>query len=344
MESSPPDKPRMRRSGQGGRFRVRISSLLFIVALSLVSNSAATPDGAHAFLAQGSVSSRIFHWRPFLAPFHSVLLHYPIGFVTMAFILEIYALFRPSVELRKITRLVMVLSLASAAAVAALGLLRAQSGDYASNTLSLHRAFGMAVPACIILSLALQTAAIRAESRRLLYGYRGLLAGTLMVLVIAGHQGGNLTHGSRYLVQNAPEFVKTLLNETEPAEAKAERNSGSGDGTFAEKVRPLLEAKCLHCHGAEKHKGGYRLDVPEVALKGGESSRVAIQPGDPLQSNLVRLILLPRDHDDVMPPEGKEPLTPDEIMVLIRWIQAGALFAGTSPAASVEPSPISHGQ
>jgi hypothetical protein len=87
-----------------------------------------------------------------------------------------------------------------------------------------------------------------------------------------------------------------------------------------------LETKCLQCHGEAKHKGGYRLDVSEMALKGGESGRAAIKPGDPLESNLVRLILLPRDSDDVMPPEGKEPLTSDEIMILIRWIQAGAPF------------------
>ena len=156
------------------------------------------------------------------------------------------------------------------------------------------------------------------------------------MLVIAGHQGGNLTHGSKYLVENAPGFVKTLLDETAPAEGKIEKGSAGGENLFAAKVRPLLEAKCLQCHGAAKHKGGYRLDVSEMALKGGESGRAAIKPGNPLESNLVRLILLPRDSDDVMPPDGKEPLTSDEIMILIRWIQAGAPFDEANPTKGAE--------
>jgi uncharacterized membrane protein len=316
----------MHPSNKSGGSIVWFASLLSAFFLCAASAGATTNDSSTAFFATASAASKIFQWQPFLAPFHSVLLHYPIGFVTMAFILEVYSLFRPSAELRKITRLVMKCSLASAAIVAALGIMRASSSDYDPHTLSLHRAFGMAVPVCIVLTLVGQQSAIRAESRRLLFAYRGLLAGTLAVLAIAGHQGGNLTHGSRYLVQNAPSFVKTLLDEPEPAETKVEQSSSAGGGMFASKVGPLLEAKCFQCHGSAKHKGGYRLDMSEMALKGGESGRTAIKPGDPLQSNLVRLILLPRDSDEVMPPEGKEPLTPEEIIVFIRWIQAGALF------------------
>ena len=44
---------------------------------------------AHAATATGhpiapSSAAGLFHWRPFLAPFHSVILHFPIGFVTLA--------------------------------------------------------------------------------------------------------------------------------------------------------------------------------------------------------------------------------------------------------------------
>ena len=45
-----------------------------------------------------------------------------------------------------------------------------------------------------------------------------------------------------------------------------------------------------------------------------------------MKSNLLRLILLPEDHDDVMPPKGKAPLTPEEMLAVSRWIQAGAPF------------------
>lgn len=314
-----------------------VSGLFFSTAIC----GAETNNLGFTCILAVATPSQIFQWRPFLAPFHSVLLHFPIGFVAMAFILEVYSLFHPSAELRKITRLVMALSLASAAVVAALGLMRASSSDYDPHTLSLHRAFGLAVPACIVLALSVQRLAVRAESRRLLFGYRGLLAAALGVLVIAGHQGGNLTHGSKYLVENAPGFFRTLLEDNSTTETKIENGNLAGESLFGAKVRPLLETRCIPCHGAAKHKGSYRLDLPETALKGGDSGRTAITPGNPFESNLVRLILLPRDNDDVMPPEGKDALTSDEIMILIRWIQAGASFGEINATTAVNT--VEHG-
>ena len=95
---------------------------------------------------------------------------------------------------------------------------------------------------------------------------------------------------------------------------------------YAEHVQPIFERRCVRCHGAEKQKGDYRLDVPTVALAGGESGKAAIQPGNPMASELVRLILLPPGDDEIMPPDGKEPVTAEEALTIIRWIQAGATF------------------
>ena len=69
-----------------------------------------------------------------------------------------------------------------------------------------------------------------------------------------------------------------------------------------------------------------RLHSPEPALKDGESGNPGIRPGDPIESPVVRLILFPPNHDDVMPPEGKQLLTSEEIMTVIEWIRSGAVF------------------
>lgn len=95
---------------------------------------------------------------------------------------------------------------------------------------------------------------------------------------------------------------------------------------FARDIQPIFTASCLTCHGPEKQKGGYRLDKAEFALKGGESGNPGIKPGDPAESHVVKLILLPTSHDDAMPPEGKQPLTSEEIMTIIDWIRNGAVF------------------
>jgi len=288
--------------------------------------------------APAGVAHKLFQWRPFLAPFHSVVLHFPIGFLTMAGILEGYRVFRPSIELRRVTTMVLWLGLITGIVSATFGLMRAGGGDYDAKVLEVHRLYGMAVPFVTAISITLQWLAHRnAAAQFWNYIYRGALAVTLTLVVVAGHLGGNLTHGSKYLVENAPEFMRELL-EDDP-QLPSPEDSATLDAhqrNYMEKVRPLLEAKCYKCHGAEKQKGGYRLDQPEFALKGGETGNVAIKPGDPIGSHLVQLILLPPHHDDVMPPEGKEPLTSEEIMTLLDWIRNGAVFPpeNTTPVAA----------
>src|SRR5262249_14962244 len=74
------------------------------------------------------------------------------------------------------------------------------------------------------------------------------------------------------------------------------------DEFFETRVRPLLAAHCLECHGAEKHKGGLRLDARAGMLKGGETGPVVL-PGKPDDSPLIHAI---RYGGEVqMPPKGK---------------------------------------
>ena len=101
-------------------------------------------------------------------------------------------------------------------------------------------------------------------------------------------------------------------------------------------MQPIFATKCYNCHGPEKQKSDYRLDKPELVCKGGKSGKVAIKPFDPIESHLVRLILLPPQHDDVMPPDGKQPLTVEEIMNIVDWIRNGAVVPGTSVTNAVK--------
>jgi uncharacterized membrane protein len=296
-----------------------------------------------------TTNSNLFEWSPFLAPFHAVVLHYPIGFLTIAFFLEIYRTRRPTEEAHRITTWVIAWSLFTGVIAATLGIMRAGSGGYEVKTLDLHRWFGMAVPFLTLLTLWLQIKSPRLTGLRggglVGWTYRGALLVTLAMLVIAGHYGGNLTHGSKYLVENAPEFIRTFLEEA-PEEQGTNGSSqavngaveGPGSRLYLEKIRPVLEAKCIRCHGQEKQKGKYRLDTREDALKPGESEQPGIKPNDPFESQVVRRIFLPSDHDEAMPPSGKEPLTPQEMVDLVQWIQLGAPYATGSPAAASQPA------
>src|SRR5262245_5336234 len=71
---------------------------------------------------------------------------------------------------------------------------------------------------------------------------------------------------------------------------------------FEKQVRPRLVEKCQECHGAEKQKGGLRLDSREAVLAGGESGPVIV-PGEPGKSRLVQAIGYAGDLR--MPPKQK---------------------------------------
>ncbi|MBN9522056.1 DUF1549 domain-containing protein [bacterium] len=90
---------------------------------------------------------------------------------------------------------------------------------------------------------------------------------------------------------------------------------------FARDVRPILNRHCVACHGAEKQKGGLRLDRRADALRGGDSGK-AVVPGNAADSLLLNLIS-GADPDAVMPPRG-DRLTPAEVGVLRAWIEQGA--------------------
>jgi hypothetical protein len=93
---------------------------------------------------------------------------------------------------------------------------------------------------------------------------------------------------------------------------------------FARDVQPIFKGHCYSCHDGRKHKAGLRLDVRTSALRGGESGKPAIVPGDSKKSDLLRRVTS-TDEEEVMPPAG-EPLSADQVKRLRDWIDAGAVW------------------
>ena len=278
-----------------------------------------------------------FSWAAFLGPFHTVVLHMPIGFFTIAVVLESYAFFRPADVNRKVLQLVLIMTALSAAVAATFGWMRGAGGDYDPETLNQHKWSGVIFAVFTVIIAGIHAAVLKGRSMRGLYW--GSLAAGMGLMTIAGHLGGDLTHGSSYLFENAPQFVKNLMGKKE-VKASAEVPKDEGAKFYVEQVKPIFEAKCFSCHGPEKKKGGLRLDQRESVMKGGESGEPSVKLNDPAASYLLKVVMLPADHDDVMPPAGKGSVTEEEIMKLIRWIRMGAPYPGSetvpAPAATAK--------
>lgn len=91
---------------------------------------------------------------------------------------------------------------------------------------------------------------------------------------------------------------------------------------FVKEIKPILEANCVSCHGAERPKGGLSLVNKAAAFKEADGG-VAIVPGKPDESSLYTTTILPPGHDNIMPPKGP-PLTKGQTDLLKRWIEEGA--------------------
>ncbi len=101
-----------------------------------------------------------------------------------------------------------------------------------------------------------------------------------------------------------------------------------------EATRTIFKRNCTKCHGATKQKGDYRLDSKHSINQGGKSKLPAIVPGNVEDSELMYRMLLPRDDDDVMPPEEKDPVSAEDIDTVRQWIEAGAYWPDESELSS----------
>jgi hypothetical protein len=91
---------------------------------------------------------------------------------------------------------------------------------------------------------------------------------------------------------------------------------------FNAQVKPILNKKCIACHGGVKQQGGFSVLFREEALQKTESGKYAIVPGKPGQSEMIKRITN-TDPEERMPYKH-EPLSGEEISILKKWIKQGA--------------------
>jgi hypothetical protein len=117
---------------------------------------------------------------------------------------------------------------------------------------------------------------------------------------------------------------------------------------YIRQVRPILSRHCLACHGRDEanRKAGLRLDTFEGATATLQSGATAIVPGNPDASDLIFRVTEEDPAVRMPPPKGGQPLTPEEVEVLTRWIAEGAKYGehwAFVPPAKVEAPAVADG-
>jgi uncharacterized membrane protein len=263
----------------------------------------------------------------FLGRFHVLALHLPIGIILAAVVLDWVARRDAYKSLAAVSPFLWGLAAASAVLTVALGYMHFAEGGFSGTSANAHRLFGTTVA---VVSVAIWWLSRRPELYRRVNVATGIVA--VALVAITGHFGGNLTHGSSFLLQYAPGPLRALLG----GDVRPRPTSVAAADPFLDVVHPLLERRCMTCHNADKRENGFSMATYESTLKGGDTGANVV-PGKSEESELYRRITLPHDDDDFMPAEGKTPLTADQVKIVRWWIDAGAPHGKTVADTGVEP-------
>ncbi len=264
----------------------------------------------------------------FLGRFHPLVVHLPIGFLFLAVLLEIISIKPKFEKYRPVLSFVWMVGVVSSMLAVGLGLFLSWSGGYDEETLGWHKWSGI----FLMIISAVRFFLGRKKIKSFLFlgePFKKLTVALVAVLLLlTGHLGGSLTHGSDYLLEYAPNPIQKMIGgQSIKRRARPTVVSLDSADIFADAIFPILDSKCTSCHNKNKNKGKLLLTSFDDLMKGGEDGPV-ITPGSLVSSELYRRITLPPDHKEFMPSEGKKPLTEMQVSILAWWIENGAPRSG----------------
>lgn len=224
----------------------------------------------------------------FIGRFHPILLHLPVGILGLLCLFELICSTRRGEQKYGEASLLMLLagSAGSLFAVFA-GIMLSREGGYVGGNFDLHQTMALLGTAGVLLALVIRIVAMSRDSFELLNAYRALYFISFGIMGLGAHFGGNMSHGSKFLVENAPEPLKSqmiamekfMLGFVEEPKAKDEpeakpetkvepqvvSNSTSGDSTAA--VAPTTATPPVVAAGGDEKLVFQHVILPILTAK-----------------------------------------------------------------------------
>jgi uncharacterized membrane protein len=273
-------------------------------------------------------------WVVFVGRFHPAVLHLPIGFFTLAMMIDVLRCFSWSEKLPNTSGLMALVSV-SAILSCLHGVLLFAGEDYGSSDLARRHLVGgcaFAVLSTIIFLLKFWISDERGPRRATTL----FMSLAFMVMSLAGHDGASMTHGSDYLFQFAPSSFKKWMGD-EVKQAVDNSVPIKERDIYEVAIEPIVKQSCVQCHRLEKSSGRLRMDSYAMFKKGGKNGTPWV-PGDAESSLFLQRIHLPQSDEKHMPPSDRPQLTLDQVAILEWWTGLGGPEFGAleSFAPSVE--------
>ncbi|MEO6187441.1 MAG: FN3 associated domain-containing protein [Ginsengibacter sp.] len=249
-------------------------------------------------------------WLQVVGRMHTMFVHFPIVMLALCIFWELFSGYRKSYDVVKeeIGDGLLLAAAITSVITALMGLFLSREDGYTPDLLVWHKYGGVFLS---FLSLAWYT--FRVKMREIRPVLLTTALGALVMIIITGHLGANITHGADFLlapVISEPQKPIILFEDAV---------------VYEHMVQPIIEAKCVSCHNSQKAKGELVLETKELLLKGGKDGKL----WDSTEADfglLMQRIHLPLQSKKHMPPQGKLQLTDEEIEIFRYWIKGGASF------------------
>jgi len=271
-------------------------------------------------------------WIEFIGGFHPVFLHFPIGFLMLILALELLSLFSKKKNQLPMQAALILNALTSVNA-ALLGFVLYLTGSWSGETIEDHLWGGLTYAVCAIwLPYIYHLTASRTK-----LPYMLVLLGSAVVMTLAAHDGGEITHGDP--MDLAPWKQEEKVKSTIASPEDVKEGEVFDPVFYTGVIVPILEEKCYSCHGEKRGRGGLRMHEMELFLEGGDEE-IALEPGNVEESFFITTLHLPIDDDYHMPPESKPQITENEAALLEFWVTSGAAtdkkFSELNPSPEIE--------
>ena len=249
-------------------------------------------------------------WLQVIGRMHTLFLHFPIVMLALCIFWELFSGYKKSyVGVKAEIGDELLLAAAITSVITALmGLFLSRESGYTPDLLVWHKWGGI-----FISFLSLLWYVFRVKVRQIKPALLTTALAGMVMIIVTGHLGGNITHGQDFLFAPVEPEKKTPVVLFEDAEV------------YANMAQPILVAKCMNCHNSQKAKGGLVMETKELLLKGGKDGKLWDSTKNDFGLMMQRIHLPPQSRKH-MPPQGKPQLADDEIAILYRWIKSGANF------------------
>lgn len=123
------------------------------------------------------------------------------------------------------------------------------------------------------------------------------------------------------------------------ARSQSKANSDESARHFVRQVLPVFLTKCFTCHGDDPKDVRGELDMRSRAglLKGGESGKPSLVPGDLEKSQMIDAIEWKKLK---MPPKENDRLIPEQVAAIKKWVAEGASWPDDATIARIKQEKV----